>query len=1359
MSPQAIPAGIALAGAQIGGAAAIAGAVAAAYGSQIIARGSNNGNQLPGSTTVAIKQPDAPRQLVYGQTMVAGVPILISSSDDDIYTHIIQALASHECEAIGDIYLNDNLSDEYGSYGKKPRATVTWGGTDGTTSYQVVAVPATLEVTVNGTSYTDSNAVDLAAQLVSAGYVATGSDVEDQEVRFEVYADTSTIEITVDDIEDTLTVSSTNGRVVQYVGEEYPVITRYGLGASAQTANADMISYIPEWTADHRLRGIAYVYARLRLQIEAFPNGLPNIKALVTGKNDIYDPRSGGSYGYTNNAALCVADFLSNSKFGFGAAYGTEIDETALIAAANECDESVTANWTVGGTESRYTCNGVVDSSVDPKTNLERMLSSMAGTAVYTGGKWVIKAGAYYTPTITLDESHATGPITVQTKQPKAERCNRVKGTYRGSQNKYESSDFPAVTNATYLSEDNSEELWKDIDLPFTTSSSMAQRLAKIALEDSRQGITVDYPCNLAALPLIAGDNVMIDNTRLGWSAKPFRVLDWRFAIDDDLSLGINLTLKETAGTIWDWNGGEETVVDPAPNTNLPSPWYCAPVTGLSATVNTFWVDEGIAQYSIAVDFTASVTPGARYRIALIRAGDEESYRYVETPDTNYVFSDVRGGVIYHVWVVAVNRFGATSVTVMDAIGLQDWTDPTYNPEQQTTPDDVTGLQVVGGGTTWYGIDCPIEWDSSSQYFVAGYEVRIYSDAGLSNLLRTANVPSTYTTGMTGTPHYTYTFAQNKADTTGSPVATLYIRVVAYDRYGNTSSTPAALTASNPAPANPSGLTGYGYMGSAQFNWTASVEQDHHHYEYRFQVESEGWGGWVSTDGVSCLRLLTETEESTYTNATVYVEVRDVDVFGQQSTASASNQDCDSLYVPPTSIDDFADISAGWPTIPVPVGDVWTDSGNYASWNSHTVYYDGTGHTITAGNSSAEAGTDGVIVYWRPAVPGVYSVSDGPPVGVTDEYYIVAVVDSTGNAIKVWTAMANAIIGSAYIRDAAIGNAKISDVSASKLSAGSITVAVSITGTGKLTISAADGIYFDSSGGCVFEKGGSLIFQDVANRIFVEMDGGGTYLNLYPDGYNAGLQLGTATDQWNTITLRADNDITIGAGDDLVLNGLYDVIIQSTAGFCKMQTDMELTEGEAIYLMDGTARRAYLYQSGYYTYFQPYPAASTHRLYLGTASDPYQYVFLNATYTQVGGDLLPLTSGGSGYCGNSTYYWDRVYADYVRYKNLLAFDVYDDLALLDNIKTVRNQETGMDELNVDDFPDEFFDRDPKTGDVSREFKDAGNFISFGICALRQLNKEVTEDVMQGLNDTIELLAGRVKDLEDRTNGARTEITA
>jgi hypothetical protein len=106
-------------------------------------------------------------------------------------------------------------------------------------------------------------------------------------------------------------------------------------GTATQAADTDLVSDITEWTTAHQLKGIAYLYARLKWDVDVWLRGIPNIKVLVKGKK-IYDPRDGLT-DWTDNPIICQRDFLLNE---FNAASGS-VDDTVIAAQANVCDEDV----------------------------------------------------------------------------------------------------------------------------------------------------------------------------------------------------------------------------------------------------------------------------------------------------------------------------------------------------------------------------------------------------------------------------------------------------------------------------------------------------------------------------------------------------------------------------------------------------------------------------------------------------------------------------------------------------------------------------------------------------------------------------------------------------------------------------------------------------------------------------------------------------------------------------------------------------------------------------------------------------------------------------------------------------------
>ena len=59
------------------------------------------------------------------------------------------------------------------------------------------------------------------------------------------------------------------------------------IGAADQQADSNLVSAVSGWTAEHRLRGIAYLYCKFGFDADAFPNGLPSNHGGHKGKKSL----------------------------------------------------------------------------------------------------------------------------------------------------------------------------------------------------------------------------------------------------------------------------------------------------------------------------------------------------------------------------------------------------------------------------------------------------------------------------------------------------------------------------------------------------------------------------------------------------------------------------------------------------------------------------------------------------------------------------------------------------------------------------------------------------------------------------------------------------------------------------------------------------------------------------------------------------------------------------------------------------------------------------------------------------------------------------------------------------------------
>ncbi len=344
------------------------------------------------------------------------------------------------------------------------------------------------------------------------------------------------------------------------------------LGGAGQVADPDLVAEVPEWTSAHIGTGIAYIYLRLKYNRSLYPQGLRNIQADVLGKK-VYDPRTGNT-AWSDNWALCMRDYMTSD---YGLAMTTaEVDDNYIITAANISDEIVaTAN---GGSQKRYTCNGTLDLSKNPTTLLKSMLTAGMGHLIPSvEGKARLIAGAYVTPTLSIGENDLRGDVSYKPAVGAKSKVNTIVGQYKGPDSSWVQVSFPQVGVQAYVTADGGV-IKREIKLPFCTDHERCQRMAKLQLEWERMGGILHLPCKITMLEAVTMDNVMVTLPELGFVNKVFRVIDWRLNSD----LGVDLTLKEDAASIYAWSTADATPFTPTPVAlpTLPTGTYLPVIPG-----------------------------------------------------------------------------------------------------------------------------------------------------------------------------------------------------------------------------------------------------------------------------------------------------------------------------------------------------------------------------------------------------------------------------------------------------------------------------------------------------------------------------------------------------------------------------------------------------------------------------------------------------------------------------------------------------------------------------------------------------------------------------------------------------------
>ncbi|AWM37013.1 MraY-like glycosyltransferase [Gemmata obscuriglobus] len=543
--------------------------------------------------SIMVRSSVESHKIVYGRSRVSGPVALITTTSsgpdstgatatgDNLFVHMVVALAGHEVEEIGTIYLNE------------------------------------IPVTVDG-----------------SGFVQTAPYLKD--------------------------------------GKSYVRVKKH-LGTAAQAADPDLVAEYPGWTAAHRLRGVAYIYVRMQFSADIFPQGIPNVSAVVKGKR-VYDPRSGLT-AWTDNAALCAHDYMAGD-YGFNCA-ADELNDDHWGAAANVCDEAVAL--TTGGTRPRYTINGVVDTAAARTDNLNGLVAAMAGAVTYVQGRFRGHAGAFDAPATDLDLNDLAGPIKISARPPRKELFNRVKGTYVDPDRNWQPTDFPPVGNALYVAQDGGEEIARDVVLTLTNHPEAAQRIAKVLLEQGRQGVQVELKLKHLALSLAVWDTVRFTNGPVGWANKVFRIKSMRH----EGTGPVTLSLQEESSASYEWSAGQAATYDPAPDTDLPSPFFVSPPVSLTVTEELYVTRNGDGVKAKAV-LSWVASPDAfiyLYQAEYKLDTGTEWTLLPRTSATTIEVADIAPGT-YNFRVKAINTLNAASVYEQTTKQISGLAAPPTEPQE-----------------------------------------------------------------------------------------------------------------------------------------------------------------------------------------------------------------------------------------------------------------------------------------------------------------------------------------------------------------------------------------------------------------------------------------------------------------------------------------------------------------------------------------------------------------------------------------------------------------------------------------------------------------------------------------------------
>ena len=422
-------------------------------------------------------------------------------------------------------------------------------------------------------------------------------------------------------------------------------------------------SFVPD---THKFKDCAYFYFEMIYDPEKLPN-IPNISFKIKGKK-VHDPRDAAAAdAWSDNPALIIRDYITDTTYGLKATSDEVNDTTAgggFASAANTCDQDVTlADGST--TEKRYRANGFTNMSASGEGVLEGLISSCAGSITYTNGKFNLFVGAAQTASLTITDDDLLEPITVTTNERSGELYNAVKAVFVDSTNSFQTADTPIFTDSTFLSNDTptgeSQANYRkqlETQLPFTTTHTMAQRLARAQLISQRfnTGLSVLVP--LGFLRLQPKDWVSVTNSRLSFSSKKFEVVNLTLEAttqEETPVMACRLTLKEADPSTYNFATNAYTAPI-ATGTNLATGDFsiAAPTNLAVASANTV---EGVTNKASAVVTWTNNTSDAILGTEIYFATDGSTFQSAGSVGKGTTTFSIQNVVIGDTITVKVRHF------------------------------------------------------------------------------------------------------------------------------------------------------------------------------------------------------------------------------------------------------------------------------------------------------------------------------------------------------------------------------------------------------------------------------------------------------------------------------------------------------------------------------------------------------------------------------------------------------------------------------------------------------------------------------------------------------------------------------
>lgn len=290
------------------------------------------------------------------------------------------------------------------------------------------------------------------------------------------------------------------------------------------------------WDSTYKMSGLVFAIVEINYKQDKGVTGLPTLTFDVT--NSLTRPGD------------VFQDYATSIRYGAGIPLD-EID-TTTVSALNTWSDTIPAKQQNkdGGADTttpRYRINGILDTSVSVKDNMDRILQNSASWLSYNvvAGQWriVMKKAVDTASALSFSDSNILSGINLSAtsltdlyNDLELEYVDRYNKDQRG----YSHPDMSGI-----VTNPNEPDNKLSMVLDLTNRSVQADRIGLIELKQTRQDLIITFTASHYGIQAQAGDVIKVSNGVYAWDNKLFRINRVKEVESAEGALAVEITASE----------------------------------------------------------------------------------------------------------------------------------------------------------------------------------------------------------------------------------------------------------------------------------------------------------------------------------------------------------------------------------------------------------------------------------------------------------------------------------------------------------------------------------------------------------------------------------------------------------------------------------------------------------------------------------------------------------------------------------------------------------------------------------------------------------------------------------------------